>query len=129
MLLVYALRRHDCQQSQRSLPHDEIKFTGNQKDWLDQAWKYARKETGHGKASQVILGLSCALWGPESIQHLMADTFNDVVIQFAIYSNLLSTGALNAPNVISSFLARIKYIMRLTTIEHAITQQGSDDKW
>jgi hypothetical protein len=96
---------------------------------LDQAWKYAKQRNRAWKASQVILGLSCALWGPENIQHLMADSFNDVVIKFAIYSNLLSTGALNAPNVILSFLACIKYIMWLTTSEHAITQQGSDDKW
>ncbi|KAG9119797.1 hypothetical protein FRC07_005010, partial [Ceratobasidium sp. 392] len=112
--LVYVLRVYDRQK--KSHKNSGVLFTPVQKQWLDKAWDYANMAPGYSAARPVLLGLSAALWAPESINHLLDDCLNDVVVQFAIFSNVELSGQFFKPGVISSFLACMKYIMRLTTV-------------
>ncbi|KAG9098287.1 hypothetical protein FRC06_006579, partial [Ceratobasidium sp. 370] len=114
LFLVYVMRVYDRQKNSQTTTG--VTFTPNQQSWLDEAWKYAKKSPGYSKSRPVLLGLSAALWAPEDVRHLLRNSFDDIVIQFAIFSNVEASGSFFQPGVISSFLARMKYIMRLTTI-------------
>lgn len=95
---------------------------------MQQAWKFANKEPGYGDTEPVFLGLSCVLWGPENVKHIMTNMFDDPVIQFAIYSNLMENGSFCDPNTISSSLARVKFAMRISTLFWLIDMYNTQDK-
>lgn len=111
------------QQNELNTSAHPMTFTSNQQKWLSAAWDYANMADGHGSTQDVILGVSCALWAPETVDHICTNTFDDAVIQYAIYSNLDEHGAFEDPNVISSALARIKNVMRLSTLYWALKTQ------
>ncbi|KAG9121259.1 hypothetical protein FRC07_002860, partial [Ceratobasidium sp. 392] len=136
LLLIYAMRKYERQQQTQDSnteapttnPSHDITFTPHQKDWLAALWRYARDEQPQPKTVDLMLGASAALWAPEVIDHLMEDTFDDAVIRFAIFSNVNEDGSYTSCAVISSFLARIKYIMRLTTLMWTRQQQKEHDR-
>ncbi|KAG8708935.1 hypothetical protein FRC09_000961 [Ceratobasidium sp. 395] len=114
MLLIYTLRVY--QRQKHSAQPNPVTFTAVQKEWLDATLGYAEKRPGHAAAREVLLGLSSALWAPEDVDHLLLNANDDPVVLFAIFNNLNSQGKFFRPGVISSFLACLKYIMRLTTL-------------
>ncbi|KAG8707339.1 hypothetical protein FRC09_001885, partial [Ceratobasidium sp. 395] len=134
LLLIYAMHKYaasqDVEQGQThgTRQPQHITFTKNQQDWLKALWQYAKKESGHKPAQEVILGASAALWGPEVIDHLMEDTFDDAIIRFVVFSNLYDDGSFYSCAVISSFCARMKYIMRLSTLIWTRKEQKAKNK-
>jgi hypothetical protein len=116
LMLTFAMRLFKKQQTQARDAPTNLLFPQNQVDWLKAAWSYADKAPNHGSARDVLLGLSTALWSPQTSKHLMNNMFSDAVLQFSVYSNLVPDGSFMDPKVISSSLARIKYIMRVSTL-------------
>ncbi|KAG9091146.1 hypothetical protein FRC06_000694, partial [Ceratobasidium sp. 370] len=102
-------------------------LTHNQRSWIKNAWGYAEKTPGHGSARDIILGLSAALWRPETTTHIMKDMFDEPVQQFVVFSNVQPDGSFEDPAAISSFLAWIKYIMRISTLFWVISKQDKDE--
>ncbi|QRW09606.1 Helicase conserved C-terminal domain [Ceratobasidium sp. AG-Ba] len=114
-ILIFAISAWRKQQDQQR-NHPTFHLCSNQKSWLGIAWAYANKTPGHAAARESILGLSVSLWLPDSVHHILKDMFNEPVMQFAVFSNVLADGSLQDPSVISSSMARIKYVMRISTL-------------
>ncbi|GAB1525775.1 hypothetical protein RhiTH_008941 [Rhizoctonia solani] len=131
MSLIYAMRIYELPQSDGSATL-QVTFTPSQKMWLTEAWKFAKSKPLTVPVKEVFLGLSISLWGPEDNKHLLYNRFNDPVLRFSIFSNTYASGAFHHPNDISSFLARMKFSMRITTVYwlqgHMLHSQKSE-KW